>query len=71
MDLSLSKLRELVMNREFWRAAVCGVAKSWTQRSDWTELNNIGDMGDAGSVTGLGSPMKEEMANHSNYKMFI
>lgn len=36
-----------------------------------TELNNIGDMGDAGSVTGLGSPMKEEMANHSNYKMFI
>ena len=40
MDMDLGEFRELVMDREAWRAAIHGVAKSWTRLSDWTELNS-------------------------------
>ena len=39
MAVSLSELQELVMDREAWRAAIRGAAKSWTWLSDWTQLN--------------------------------
>ena len=40
MDMSLSKICKLMIDREVWRAAVHGVTKSWTQLSNWTELKN-------------------------------
>ena len=60
MDMSLSKLRELVMDRDAWRAVVHEVTKSQTRLSDWTELNlaknppsNAGDLREVDSLPGL------------------
>ena len=48
MDMSLSKLQELVMDREAWHAAVHGVEKSRTRLSDWTELKNFSMLSENG-----------------------
>ena len=44
MGMNLSKLRELLMDREAWRAAINWVAKSWARLSDWTELKETKDL---------------------------
>ena len=56
MDVNLSKLRELVMDREAWCGAVHGVTKSWTRLSNWTELRFWGQwLGSTSSLQAGGS----------------
>ena len=50
MAVSLSELRELVINREAWRAALHGVAQSQTRLSYWSELNYLEDQSDPGNM---------------------
>ena len=82
-DMSLSKLREMLKDRESWHAAVYGVAKSWTQLRNWTITRGTeglpkasagkrsackaGGIGDASSITGSGRPPGEENDNPLHY----
>ena len=64
MEMSLSELWEMVMDREAWRAAIHGVAKSWTELSDWTELNWTSKMSELHSFVSVGNNFFAELDNN-------
>ena len=71
MDVSLSKLQELVMDREDWCVAVYGVVKSWTRPSDSTEPNFTVVQETQFRSLGREDPLERKMATHSSISCLV